>query len=168
MSEAWELTRRHFTKAQKHQKRVYYDQRAKNPFRAGEREFLFKPAEQTGARRKFARPFHGPYRLVEVGTNTARICPVDKPESEPILVSLDRLRRCPEEVGDKFWPPNKKTRQSRQARSTLQLSGDTEEKLQLQESYRKDGLQGKQAERYPWTTKLERELRTRDETLRTL
>ena len=71
MSEARELARQHITKAEKHQKRVY-DQRAKNRFQAGERVFLFKPAEQTGA---FA---NGPYRLVEVGTNTARICPVDK------------------------------------------------------------------------------------------
>ena len=34
-------------------------------------------------------PFHGPYRLQEVGTNTDRICPVDIPQNEPILVSLD-------------------------------------------------------------------------------
>ena len=42
---------------------------------------------------------------MEVTTNTAKICPVDKPESEPILVALDRLRRCPDEIRDKFWPP---------------------------------------------------------------
>ena len=105
MLEAWELARQH-------QKNVY-DRGTKNPFRAGERVFLFKPAERTGARRKFARPFHGPYRLVEVGTNTARICPVDKPESEPILVSLDRLRRCPEEVRDEFWPPSRAPKKTR-------------------------------------------------------
>lgn len=128
MSEAWELARRHITRAQKHQKNVY-DRGTKNPFRAGERVFLFKPAEQTGARRKFARPFHGPYRLVEVGTNTARICPVDKPEGEPVLVSLDRLRRCPEEVGDKFWPPSgapKRTRRPHASETKRQLSDDPE------------------------------------------
>ena len=81
-------------------------------------------------------PFHGPYRLQEVGTNTDRICPVDIPQSEPILVSLDRLRRCPEEVGDEFWPPGrtpKKTHQSpaRQAGPIQQL---TEKELRSQES----------------------------------
>ena len=80
----------------------------KNPFGERERVFLYKPAEQTGARRKFARPFDNRYRLVEVGANTAKVCPVDKPESEPILVSLDRLHQCPDEVGDEFWPPNTK------------------------------------------------------------
>jgi hypothetical protein len=122
MLEAWELARQH-------QKNVY-DRGTKNPFRAGERVFLFKPAERTGARRKFARPFHGPYRLVEVGTNTARICPVDKPESEPILVSLDRLRRCPEEVRDEFWPPSrapKKTRRHHVNETRRQLSDGHEE-----------------------------------------
>ena len=113
MSEAWELAQHHITRAQKHQKKVY-DRGAKNPFRAGERVFLLKPAEQTGARRKFARPFHGPYRLLEVGTNTARICPVDKPESEPILVSLGRLRHCPDEIGNEFWPPSKVRKATRQ------------------------------------------------------
>ena len=110
MSEAWELARQQITsRAQKHQKKVY-DQGSKNP---GVTVFLFKPAELTGARRKFARPFHGPYRLLEVGTNTARICPVDRPQSEPILVSLDRLRHCPEEVTDEFWPPGKTSQKTR-------------------------------------------------------
>ena len=42
-------------------------------FREGERLFLHKPSEKTGEARKLARSFHGPYRLVEVGTNTAKI-----------------------------------------------------------------------------------------------
>ena len=42
--------------------------------------------------------------ILEVDVNTAKTRPVDKPESDHILVSLDRLRRCPEEIGDSFWP----------------------------------------------------------------
>ena len=49
----------------------------------GERVFLFKPAEKTGERRKFARPFHGPYRIMEVGENTAKIRRVDKQKVNP-------------------------------------------------------------------------------------
>ena len=67
---------------------------------------------------------------MEVGTNTARICPVDKPESGPILVSLDRLRHCPEELGDEFWPPSrapKKTRRPHANETRRQLSDDPEE-----------------------------------------
>ena len=32
---------------------------------------------------------------------------MDKPQDEPILVALSRLRRCPEEIGDDFWPTRK-------------------------------------------------------------
>ena len=85
-------------------------------FREGERVFLFKPAEKSGQARKFARPFHGPYRVVEVDSNTAKICRVDKPDEEPILVALERLRRCPEEIGDECWPPARITGRARTKR----------------------------------------------------
>ena len=52
----------------------------------------FKPAEKTG---KLARAYHGPYRIIELETNTARIRRIDKPNEDPMLVALDRLRRCP-------------------------------------------------------------------------
>ena len=31
---------------------------------------------------------------------------MDRPEEEPILIALDCLRRCPEEVGEEFWQPD--------------------------------------------------------------
>ena len=92
-------------KAQKNQK-AYYDRKSRGSnFSVGERVFLFKPAEKTGESRKLNRPYHGPYRIVEVTPNNASLCRVDKPHEEPILVALSRLRRCPEEVEDGFWPP---------------------------------------------------------------
>ena len=39
--------------------------------------------------------------------NTAKIWRVDRPQDEPLLVALDRLRQCPEELTDEFWPPAK-------------------------------------------------------------
>ena len=101
MSEAWSLARVHINRAQKRQKGAYDQSARGSNFQEGERVFLYKLAEQTGAKRKFARPFHGPYRLVEVRT---KIQPVDRPAEEPILVALNRLCRCPDEVGDMFWP----------------------------------------------------------------
>lgn len=92
VSEAWELARQCIRKAQKRQKQ-FCDQKSTLPnFRVGERVFLFKPAEKTGEAHKFARPYHGPLRVLELDVNTARIRRVDKPQEEPILVSLDRLR----------------------------------------------------------------------------
>ena len=105
-SETWELARLNITRAQKRQKSAYDRSAKESLFRSGERVFLFKPVEQTGAKRKMGTTFPWPIQTgIEVGPNTAKICPVDKPGSEPILVSLSRLRRCPEEVKDQFWPP---------------------------------------------------------------
>ena len=70
--------------------------------------FLLKPAERTKEGWKLARPFHGPYGIVEITSNDAHIRRVDQPQDEPILVALDRLRRCPEEIPDEFWPKDKK------------------------------------------------------------
>ena len=133
MSEAWELAQSQITRAQKSQKNAYDRSTKKSPFRAGERVFLYKPAERTGGRRKFARPFHGPYRLVEVDTNTAKIRPVDKPQDEPILVALDRLRRCPDEIGEEFWPPSakKSKKKSTKHRDAEDASNVLQEELEL-------------------------------------
>ena len=60
--------------------------------------------DYTGASRTFARPFHGPYRITRVDVNNAYICCVNRPQDEPILVALQRLRRCPHEVAEEFWP----------------------------------------------------------------
>ena len=106
MSSAWELARKSVRKAQKKQKK-YFDRKAKpSPFQNGDRVFLFKPGEKSGAARKLSRPF----RVVEVSDNNASIRPVDKPQEEPILVALDRLRKCPDELTDKFWPKQQQRR----------------------------------------------------------
>ena len=46
--------------------------------------------------------------IITMDMNTASIRRVDRPEDSPVLVALDRLRRCPDEVVDTFWPPGKK------------------------------------------------------------
>ena len=85
MSAAWELARKSIGKAQKRQK-DFHDQKRRSPsFSVGERVFLYEPAEKTGESRKLARPFHGPYRVLELDTNTSRIRRVDKPHEEPNL-----------------------------------------------------------------------------------
>ena len=82
----------------------YYDDGTRTVFKAGNRAFLCKPSARSGSAYKFARPYHGPYRILEVMSNNAKIRPVDKPQDKPILVALSQLRRCPEEIGDDFWP----------------------------------------------------------------
>ena len=96
LSQAWDT-------AQSKQKN-YYDRKAKVVFKVGDRVFLFKPSAKTGKAHKFARLFHGPFRVVETARNNTSIRPVDRPQAEPTLVSFDRLRTCPEGIDDVFWP----------------------------------------------------------------
>ena len=113
MSNAWELARGMVKKAQSRQKQQY-DRRCRPPnFAEGDKVFLLKPAEQTGELQKLARPYHGPYRIITMDTNTASIRRVDRPEDSPVLVALNCLRRCLDEVGDTFWPPDKKVAKSK-------------------------------------------------------
>ena len=110
MSDAWKLARGMVKKAQSRQKKQY-DRRSQPPkFAEGDKVFLLKPAELTGELRKLARSYHGPYHIITMDTNTASICRVDRPEDSPVLVALDHLRRCPDEVADTFWPPGKKAK----------------------------------------------------------
>ena len=81
--------------------------------------FLLKPAERTGEKQKLTRPYHGPFRVVKLMPNNAYIKRVDKPEAEPLLVAVDRLRRCPDEIPDTFWPPDSPRR--KQANKTLKI-----------------------------------------------
>ena len=122
MSTAWGLARTCIGKAQRRQKANYDKKSTKMPFRPGERVFLYKPAEKAGEARKLARPFHGPYRLSEMDVNTATLTRVDKPQEEPLVVAIDRLRRCPDEIGTEFWPPDKRvSRKKGKGRSTHQM-----------------------------------------------
>ncbi len=68
------------------------------------------PAAKTGPTHKFARPFHEPYRVLEVTVSNAKVVPVDKPQGTPIFVALARIRHCPEEIpeGERWPPPRKK------------------------------------------------------------
>ena len=43
------------------------------------------------------------YRLIEVGASTAKIHPVSTPGSESILVALNGLCGCLDEISNEFW-----------------------------------------------------------------
>ena len=52
---------------------------------------------------KLSRPFHGPYRIINLTDCNAEVQLVDGQE-EPIFVSLDRIRPCPSELSnDVCW-----------------------------------------------------------------
>ena len=87
-SEAWELAKENIKKAQQRQKKQY-DCKARLPkFKVGDRVFVYMPAVKACKAYKFARPFHGPYRIVELSKTGVVILPVDQPQAEPIRVEF--------------------------------------------------------------------------------
>jgi hypothetical protein len=95
---AWGLAQKQVVKAQEAQKRSY-DQKAKEAnFKEGERVFAYMPKEKASKAYKFARPFHGPYRVTGVLDTGVTVCPVHRPDEESIRVALNRVRRCPEAI----------------------------------------------------------------------
>ena len=53
------------------------------------------PEAKRGKAYKFARAFHGPFRIVEMMENEAIVKPVDRPQKDSVRVAIDRLQACP-------------------------------------------------------------------------
>ena len=49
---------------------------------------VFMPAESQGKNWKLSRPFHGPYRVLQVTPTNAEVQLIDRPKDEPIFVAL--------------------------------------------------------------------------------
>ena len=73
-------------------------------FAVGDRVFVYKPGAKTGKAYKFAKPFHGPYRILTLYEGGADVTLVDRPREAPIRVPYERLRVCPEEIPDQSGP----------------------------------------------------------------
>ena len=98
----WELAKRNNKTAQGNQK-LQYDRNSKPPkFRVGDRVFVYMPSAKACKAYKFARPFYGPYQIIEQSETGVVVRPVDKPQAEPIRVAYDRIQRCSNAIPDKF------------------------------------------------------------------
>ena len=108
MADAWELAQANVQRAQKQQKLAYDRHARPQVFKPGERVFVFMPSANQNKAYKFARAFHGPYRVKEAMDTGVVVVPVDRPNQEPVRVAIDRVRRCPCQIDDTFWPSKKK------------------------------------------------------------
>ena len=95
-----ETARGAIQESQRRQKRQYDKRMDSRPYLVGARVMVYMPSEDKGKKSKLALPYRGPYRIVEVRTNTFLVRPVDVPAATPILVSMDRVTRCAEELPD--------------------------------------------------------------------
>ena len=99
-ADAWQLAQDQIKKAQASQK-SYYDASATEPnIRKGDRVYVYTPAKKSGTAYKFARPFVGPYRVLNKYETGVDVRLVSKPFAKPIRVALSRVRMCPEEIPD--------------------------------------------------------------------
>ena len=79
MSDAWKLAQKHVKIAQKRQKAQHDKKATAAELQVGERVFVHMPELKSGPGYKLARPFKGPYRVVETYTNGLELVPVEKP-----------------------------------------------------------------------------------------
>ena len=68
------------------------------------------PHSVSGKAWKLARPFCGPYRVLSLTPTNAEDKLVDKPDSDPIFVALNRVRLCYPELPSKSWSGQKPKR----------------------------------------------------------
>lgn len=110
LSEAWRVVRDNITKAQRTQK-LQYDKKCTHlELAIGDRVMVFMPQEVSGKQRKLARPYYGPYRVIDIHPNGVTVRPVDKPNDGPVRVNMDRVTCCPLELPDTSWLGSRKTR----------------------------------------------------------
>ena len=70
-----------------------YDRHAKErPLMVEQRVMVSMPTEIQGKTWKFARPFHGPFRIISLTPTNAEVRLVDEPQSKSLFVSLNRVR----------------------------------------------------------------------------
>ena len=111
-TEAWKLAQCQVQKAQKSQKEYYDRGTVTDKVHVGDRVFVYTPSEKKGKAYKFACPYVGPYRVLEVYDNGARLKHIRKPNSQPIRVALNRVRLCPAEIRDTSSEGSEKDKQT--------------------------------------------------------
>ena len=115
LSDAWALAKAQVEKAQQGQKHQYDRGTKKCPFQVGQRVFVYKPSEIQQQAWKFAHPYYGPFRIIEMtDSNGALVRPTSRPDDPLVLINTERLRLCrPEIPDDACWLGTKKLKKPR-------------------------------------------------------
>ena len=87
--------------------------------------FVYMPAAKTGPAYKLARPYHGPYHITATHDTGLEVTPVDRPQDTPIRVAFNRVRACPEEIGNDFYPRNRHTKETQQDDPLIEAEDET-------------------------------------------
>ena len=115
LKKARELALKSIKEAQEKQRSQYDKQSSIQVYNIGDRVMVFMPSDVTGKDRKLARPYHGPFRIIDLTRTNAEVQLIGRPQDQTIFVAIDRLRRCYPELSDKSWT-GRKGKKSRQKR----------------------------------------------------
>ena len=96
LSSARELAAQSIQQAQRKYKRNYDRRAVHRHYRIAEWVLVRFPAEETGRMRKLSRPWHGPYRVLEVKGPDITVERVYRPQDGPIQVHQTRVTPCPD------------------------------------------------------------------------
>ena len=120
LSDAWETAHQNILIAQQRQKHQY-DRNSKDVgLKVGDRVLVYMPGTRKGKAWKFARPYHGPYRVTALTATNAEVRLVDNPTADSIFVSLDRIKPCYPELPDTSWTGQKRRKRSGDASKRIQ------------------------------------------------
>ena len=103
LKSARELALSSIREAQRKQKTAYDQHSTSSVYQVGDRVMVYMPKEVTGKDRKLARPFHGPFRIVNLTPTNAEVQLVERPKDSPLFVAIDRLRKCYSEMTNESW-----------------------------------------------------------------
>ena len=122
LSSAWKAANENVGIAQSKQKK-YYDLHSKDPkYRVGDRVMVYMPKDVSGKTWKFARPYHGPFRVVSITPTNAEVQLIDGTDPS-IFVAIDRLRKCYPEQLDTSWVGGKKKRKKKKRSKEITVDG---------------------------------------------
>ena len=113
LSNAWSIAKEKIERAQDHQKLQYDKHTRRSEIQVGDRVMVFMPSKVQGKDRKLARPYHGPYRVLNVTPTNAEVTLIDRPRNPSIFVSLTRVRRCYDDMDDHSWTGSDKKSQKK-------------------------------------------------------
>ena len=101
LKKARELALQSVKEAQEKQKEQYDRQSCTQLYHIGDRVMVFMPSDVTGKDRKLARPYHGPFRIVNLTRTNAEVQLIERPHDQTIFIAIDRLRKCYPELSER-------------------------------------------------------------------
>ena len=131
LSNARKLAADSIQEAQKRYKRNYDHTSRTTTYQLGEWILIRFPQEESGANRKLARPWHGPYRVRDSSDTGVTAVKVYFPDEAPIQVHQSRVSRCPRGFPAGFyWYGSRRAGPGRPLRWIEQLLSDSDGALE--------------------------------------